>query len=195
MLTLFSKKSTAKNWGRSVLNLIVALSLVLMTFGVSGTTVAMAGRKVELKADPRLLKMAADHPDNTFKIIVQQDTKNKDKNVDDPQQAVRNGRGRIKKQMNLITSFSADLTGREIIKLAKNKKVHWISADVPMFSTSIPNSTVLLKAPTTENILDTSSVTAVIFVFVVISLLRHSVSVADEAAERSTVRELSLIHI
>ena len=75
--------------------------------------------------------------------------------VDDPQLAVRKGGGKVKKQMNLIKSFSGELTGKEIIKLAKNKKVRWISADVPMFSTSIPNSTALLKAPATENILDT----------------------------------------
>ena len=56
---------------------------------------------------------------------------------------------------DLITSFSADVKGKEIIKLAMNKKVRWISADVPLFSTSIPNSTVLLKAPATETILDT----------------------------------------
>jgi serine protease AprX len=126
-----------------------------MTFGASGTTAAMASRKVELKADPRLLQIAAKYPDNTFKVIVQKDGKNKDPKVDDPQQVVQKGGGRIKRQFRLITSFSAAMTGREIIKLAKNKKVLWISADVPMFSTSLPNSTALLKPPTTENILDT----------------------------------------
>ncbi len=155
MVTLFSKKYHAKNWMRPAFNLIVVLSLMLTTFSTSGTTVAMAGKKDELKADPRLLEMAADHPKNVFKVIIQKDAKNKDLNVDDPQSAVQKGGGKIKKQLRLITSFSAELTGKEIIKLAKNKKVRWISADVPMFSTSIPNTTALLKAPATENILDT----------------------------------------
>jgi subtilisin family serine protease len=155
MLSIFIRKSHVKNWSRLSINLMVILSLMLMTFGISGTTEAMAAKKVELKADPRLLQIAANYPDNTFKVIVQKDAKNKDSKVEDPQLAVQKGGGKIKKQLNLITSFSATLTGKEIIKLAKNKKVRWISADVPLFSTSIPNSTALLKAPASENILDT----------------------------------------
>ncbi|HET7143556.1 MAG TPA: S8 family peptidase [Anaerolineales bacterium] len=155
MLSFFSKKNPAKYWCRSGFNLIVALSLVLMTFSASGTTIALAGNKVELKADPRLLQLATDHPTHIFKVIVQKDAKNKDSKVEDPQLAVEKGGGKIKKQLNLITSFSAELTGKEILKLAKNKKVRWISPDVRMVSTSVPNSTYLFNVPATENILDT----------------------------------------
>jgi serine protease AprX len=155
MQTLFCKTGRSKNRCRLVFNLIVALSLVLMTLGASGTTVVMASKKYEPKADPRLLQMAADHPNDVFKVIVQKDAKNKDLKVEDPQLAVQNGGGKVKKQLRVITSFSAELTGKEIIKLAKNKKVRWISADAPLFSTSIPDTTALLKAPATENILDT----------------------------------------
>jgi serine protease AprX len=38
----------------------------------------------------------------------------------------------------MIVSFSAELTGKEIGKLAKNPKVRWISADAPMVSTASP---------------------------------------------------------
>ena len=138
-------------------NVIVILTLVLVSLG-NRSMVAQAGQKYEPKADPRLLQMATDHPNATFKIIIQKRirrmrrTRDKD---DDPQLAVRKGGGKVNKQMNLIKGFSGELTGKEIIKLAKNKKVRWISADVPLFSTSIPNSTALLKAPASENILDT----------------------------------------
>ena len=138
-------------------NVIVILTLVLVSLG-NPSMVAQAGKKYEPKADPRLLQMVTDHPNDTFKIIIQKDAKNeknKDIKDDDPQLAVRKGGGKVQKQMNLIKGFSGELTGKEIIKLAKNRKVRWISADVPLFSTSITNSTSLLKAPATENILDT----------------------------------------
>jgi serine protease AprX len=149
------RKFCPENWLRLLFNLVVILSLVPLTFGASGTFEAQAGRKVELKADPRLLQLAAAYPENTFKIIVQKDVKNKDAKVEDPQSAVQKGGGKIKKQLDLIKSFSAQLTGKEILKLTKNKKVLWISADMPLFSTSTSNSTGLFKNHTIEDLLDT----------------------------------------
>ena len=40
---------------------------------------------------------------------------------------------KVKKQLDMIASFSAEMTGKEVFKLAKHKDVLWISIDAPVF--------------------------------------------------------------
>jgi len=110
--------------------------LVTVTLG-NPSLIVMAGNSNDTpKADPRLLQMAEENPDATFMVVIQKDAKNKDLKDDDPELAVEKGGGKVKKQLDLIVSFSAEVTGKEITKLAKNPKVRWISADAPVVSTS-----------------------------------------------------------
>ena len=118
------------------LGLLVTLAIVLTAVGAAAQP-ASAGNK-DLKADPRLLQMAADNPDATFMVIVQREVKNKDVNEDDPEAEVGKGGGRVTRQLKMIESFSAEMTGKKILKLAEKKKVHWISADAPMLSSTGP---------------------------------------------------------
>jgi serine protease AprX len=118
-------------------NLIVALSLVIVLLG-STSTPASAGKAKDLKADPRLLQMAEENPDATFMVIVQREVKNKNLNEDDPEAEIEKEGGKVKRKFKLIESFSAELTGKQILKLAKKKKVRWISADAPVVSTAGP---------------------------------------------------------
>jgi serine protease AprX len=135
-------------------NLIVALSLVMML--LSSTSIPASAGNEELRADPRLLQMVEENPDATFMVIVQKMTKNaalKDPQPDDTvtddtgaagvepydtdvEVEVLKGGGRIKKQLGMIVSFSAELTGKEIQRLAKHPKVRWISPDAPVVSTA-----------------------------------------------------------
>jgi serine protease AprX len=132
------EKELAMHKSRFFLNLTLILMLILLTFG-NTSLVAQAGKGNETpKADPRLLQMASDNPDATFMVIVQRDAKNKDLKDDDPETAVTKGGGKVTKQLDLIVSFSAEMTGKEITKLARNPKVRWISADAPMLSTAGP---------------------------------------------------------
>lgn len=123
---------------RFSLNLIVILTLVFVTLGTSPITAQAGKGNDELKADPRLLQMAEENPDATFMVIVQKEAKNKDLKDMEVEDEVLKGGGQVKKQLDLITSFSAEMTGKEITKLAKNPKVRWISADAPMVSTAAP---------------------------------------------------------
>ena len=116
-------------------NIIVALSLVMMLLG-STSIPARADNEKELKADPALLQLANEHPDDTFLVIIQREVKNKDLNDDDPEIALEKEGGKVKKQLQMIESFSAELTGKNIEKLAKNPKVRWISFDAPVVSNS-----------------------------------------------------------
>ena len=127
------------NWVRR-LNLLVVLALLLALVGpVAAMPVSVQAKKDEvLRADPRLLQLAAEHPDDVFPVIIQRDVKNKDLPDDDPEAAVGKGGGRVKKQLKMIESLSAELTGKKIEKLARHKKIRWISLDAPLFSTALP---------------------------------------------------------
>ena len=117
-------------------NLVIIVTLVMAAFGNAAIVVRADNGNDELRADPRLLQMAEENPDATFMVIVQKDAQNKDLPDDDPEIAVEKGGGQVKKQLDLIVSFSADMTGKEIIKLAKHPNVRWISADAPLISTA-----------------------------------------------------------
>jgi serine protease AprX len=112
---------------------IVALSLVI---GLVGSTSfpASAGNQ-QLNADPRLLELAAAHPDDVFHVIVQRAAKNKDLKSDDPAVTIESDGGTVdrSKKMGFIASFAAQLTGREVGKLARHPGVRWISFDSPAF--------------------------------------------------------------
>ena len=121
--------------GKLFFHIIAALSLMMMLLG-STSTPASAENDKELKVDPRLLQLAEENPDATFMVIVQKDTKNQELPDDDPEAVVEKGGGQVKKQLDMIVSFSAEMTGKEMEKLAKHPKVRWISADAPMVSTA-----------------------------------------------------------
>jgi len=137
MKPIFRWTSKERGTGRRVFNLIFALVLVLAALGKT-TLPASAGGRDHPRIDPRLLQMATGHPDASFNVIVQREVRNKQLKDDAPETEIGKGGGRIKKQMRMIESFSAVLTGKAILKLAKNPKVRWISADAPMASTAGP---------------------------------------------------------
>ena len=133
-----------------LLNTILILILVLAALGNFSTPVQAGNGNEELKADPRLLQLAADNPDATFMVVIQRDAKNKDLPDDDPELVVAKGGGKVKKQLEMIVSFSAEMTGKEIVKLAKHPKVRWISADAPMLSTAYPGMETVRDEFTTQ---------------------------------------------
>jgi len=113
-----------KRWiFNSLLALILTFSLL-----AAATGSALAKKDDPPKADPRLLQMAEENPDAIFMVIVQRDAKNKDLKKMELEGEVTKGGGKVTKQLDLIVSFSAELTGKELTKLARHPKVRWISA-------------------------------------------------------------------
>ncbi len=133
--------SQAVNWGRQSLNLLLTLALALGLFGPAAAPAARADQDPP-RAHPALLQLAAEHPDDSFMVIIQREMKNKDLPDDSPEAAVEKAGGKIRKQLAIIESFSAELTGKEIEKLARNPKVRWISLDAPVVSTQTGGATV-----------------------------------------------------
>lgn len=123
------------NWN-TICRLLLMTALLLSLFAPATAPVARAGQDSP-HADPALLQLAAEHPDDTFMVIIQREVKNKDLKDDDPETEVNKASGKVKKQLRMIESFSAELTGKEILKLAKHKKVRWISFDAPLVSTAV----------------------------------------------------------
>ena len=122
---------------KRILNTLLAFILTFSLLAVSSGS-ALAKKNDPPKADPRLLQMAEENPDATFMVIVQKEAKNKDLKDMELESEVLKGGGQVTKQLDLIVSFSAELTGKELTKLAKHPKVRWISADAPMVSTAKP---------------------------------------------------------
>jgi serine protease AprX len=134
------------------LNIIVALSIVMMLLGT--TTYAASADDDPPRADPALLQLAAEHPDEIFMIIIQREAKNKELGDENPEQEPKDKEsdqeaedetpeamlekagGKVKKQLDIIQSFSAEITGKEIEKLARHPQVRWISFDAPLVSTA-----------------------------------------------------------
>ena len=132
----FSKENVCRKI-RWLFNSLLAL---ILTFSLlaAATGSALAKKDDPPKADPRLLQMAEENPDAIFMVIVQKEAKNKDLKDMELEGEVPKGGGKVTKQLDLIVSFSAEMTGKELTKLAKHPKVRWISADAPMVSTAGP---------------------------------------------------------
>jgi serine protease AprX len=133
---------------------IHVLFAFFLTFSLllTSTGSALAKKDKPPRMDPDFLKMVQSYPDATFRVIVQKVDKNQDlrnrKRNSDPdtelEDNVHSNGGRVERRFGLIVSFSAEMTGREIEKLARNPKVNWISPDAPVISADAQSvSTVL----------------------------------------------------
>jgi serine protease AprX len=115
-------------------SVILAAILVVGLFG-SAPTLSARAQDAYLPIDPEFLAYAQEHPDDIFAVVVQKAQNNGA--FSDPEQEVQIGGGRLKKELDFISGFSAELTGKEIDRLARHPLTRWISYDAPMFSTAV----------------------------------------------------------
>jgi serine protease AprX len=125
------------------INFIHILMTLFLTFCLVAATTGpvFAGQVKPVRMDPDFQKMVQAYPEASFKVIVQKDAKNKDLKAMELEDAVLKGGGKLRKQLDLIVSFAAEMTGKEVEKLAKNPKVRWISPDAPVVSTALKPGT------------------------------------------------------
>jgi serine protease AprX len=124
-----------------------SLLAIILTLGILATSTgsALAEKVMPPRMDPAFLQLVQQYPDEMFKVIVQKDAKNKDLKDMELEGVVKKGGGQVRKQLNLIVSFSAEMTGKEIEILARNPKVRWISPDAPVLSTGIKPGTYTFR--------------------------------------------------
>ncbi len=126
-----------------LINMLIAFTLVFSLL-TSSAGIALAKKDKPIKMDPGFLALVQENPDEMFRVIVQRDAKNKDLKHMELEGLVQKGGGQVRKQLGMILSFAAEMSGKEVEKLAKNPKVRWISQDVPVISTGTSGlSTVL----------------------------------------------------
>jgi len=138
------KEKDMKNQSKIfILNALVAIILVFSMLCAS-VGPAFAKQDKTPSMDPDFLALVQEYPNEIFRVVVQRDAKNKDLREMELENWVQQGGGNVRKQLGMIESFSAELTGKEVEKLAKNPKVRWISPDAPVVSTGTAGlSTVL----------------------------------------------------
>jgi len=108
------------NWARQVsILLVVALLLPLAAVG--------SAPEVTPRAQPILLQLAAEHPDETLGVIVQ-------KTVQDArvENLVARLDGTVTQDLHIINAFGAKLPGKAVAELARADGVRWVSLDAPM---------------------------------------------------------------
>jgi serine protease AprX len=127
-------------WGRGGRTKAALVALVVVALAVPALGVAAGGDGSALVPDT-LLAQAMANPLQTFHVIVQGSKGNSTKTVaSDVQSTTKNGK--LKRKFLSISGVSADLTGADILKLAKNPHVLAITPDTPVKATSYQDSTM-----------------------------------------------------
>jgi serine protease AprX len=127
-------------WGRGGRTKAALVALVVVALAVPALGVAAGGDGSALVPDT-LLAQATANPLQTFHVIVQGSKGNSTKTVaSDVQSTTKNGK--LKRKFLSISGVSADLTGADILKLAKNPHVLAITPDTPVKATSYQDSTM-----------------------------------------------------
>jgi serine protease AprX len=107
---------------------------ILLLLALLAPLVVMVPQPVEtLRAQPLLLAMAAERPDEMVRVIVQKGAK--DAGVDE---LVARLGGKVTKDLHIINAFAAEVPGKAVPNLARAVGVRWVSLDAPMESTGKP---------------------------------------------------------
>ncbi|HEX9379237.1 MAG TPA: S8 family serine peptidase [Gaiellaceae bacterium] len=133
-------------WGsgkRGILLTAIAAMLVLPIAGGAATS-STQRRSAAVTESATLLELAGANPDRVFNVIVQTrggSGKNAAAEAIDAARGKHPGKARgLKKEFSVISGGAAELTGAQIVDLASRKNVIAITEDVPMVTSSNPNT-------------------------------------------------------
>src|SRR3990172_4506804 len=110
------------NWGGRALNLLAALSLVAALL----LPVASAPAS-DARAQPLLLQMVAERPDDMVRVIVQKVAQGT--GVEELVAALG---GTVSKDLHIINAFAAEMKAKDALQLARAGGVRWVSLDAPV---------------------------------------------------------------
>jgi serine protease AprX len=114
------------NWKGLVGGLLLVALLVPMIFVVPGSDVVP-------RAQPALLEMAAERPDDVLGVIVQ-----KGRGDSSAEELVARLGGVVTRDLWIINAFAAEIPAAAVPELAKASGVAWVSLDAPMVDASCP---------------------------------------------------------
>jgi serine protease AprX len=108
-------------WGRGGRSGIALLALVV---SVVIPAAGIAGERQHAAVPAELLAAAQANPDAMFDVIVQGD---KSHGTDDVSKAARENRGQLKRAFRSINGISAELSGKDLVKLARDSHISAIT--------------------------------------------------------------------
>ena len=105
--------------------------LCLVAVIVTATQATPAGAKThgEAKISPPLLTLARSHPDDELAVIVRATAKSNGRHAQRAAAAVGRAHGHVSHSLSIVGGVSASLTGDEILELARDSDVQYISHD------------------------------------------------------------------
>src|SRR3954447_4476561 len=113
--------------------------------------IAPAAAHADATLSPGLADSAAVHPDQVFRVIVEGDPGHRSRavgdDVEDTTQAVSGQAVGLRRRFTSIDGVSADLTGRQVLRLSHKRGILPISAAQPVEITSAPAYTSLQRWP------------------------------------------------
>lgn len=109
-------------------SLTMLLGLLLVT-GLFGPAAPPSSHAV-LNAQPVLIQLADSNPDQSVSVIVQ-----KLAAANGVEDQVRGLGGIVTRDLSMINAFSAEMTARASIEIARSAGVRWVSLDAPVRST------------------------------------------------------------
>ena len=130
-------------WGRGgrTKAALIAFVVVALTVPAAGVAGAASGTGGSALVPAALLAQATANPLQTFHVIVQGTKGNSSKTVASDVQATSKN-GKLKRKFLSISGVSADLSGSDLLKLAKNPHVSAITPDTALKATAYQDSTM-----------------------------------------------------
>jgi serine protease AprX len=130
---------------------LARLKPIVIAAALAALLIAPAAAHAEATLSPGLADAAAANPDQVFRVIVQGDPDHKSRAVgDDVDETTRTVNGQaigLKRRFTSIDGVSAELTGRQVLRLSHKHGILSISVDQPVRITSAPTYSSLQRWP------------------------------------------------
>ncbi|MEZ4727272.1 MAG: S8 family peptidase [Caldilineaceae bacterium] len=111
--------STTHRW-------LLPLILILIGTTIPQSTAISLSNVIQ----PALLQVVDNAPDSIISLIVQQKTRD-----ETLAKSIALLEGKVTKDLPIINAFAAELPARQVVKLARDARVRWISLDAPVVDT------------------------------------------------------------
>jgi serine protease AprX len=118
-------------WGRGGRS---AIALAVLAFSVMLPTAGMAGGDVKVVVPASLLQAATANPDGTFDVIV---VGTKGNSGGEMAKRAANENGKVKRAFRSIDGAAATVTGKALLKLARDSHIQSITPDVKLHATAL----------------------------------------------------------
>jgi serine protease AprX len=130
---------------------LARLKPIVIAAALAALLIAPAAAHAEATLSPGLADAAAANPDQVFRVIVQGDPGHKSRavgdDVEETTQAVNGQAIGLERRFTSIDGVSAELTGKQVLKLSHKHGILSISVDQPVRITSAPMYSSLQRWP------------------------------------------------